>query len=176
MRQSKVNPLRSSHLSSGAAESLLFVAHPEGLSANGIHMISISSGRREAAIRCIGFFFFAAEDIKQTVSNCREKRKSEHTVNNVRHNRLVWRQWNGNPQMSKKKKRRKKTRRAPPCKWWCHLEGPLTWPWGDCHKMWLLKSKVREKKKLSKKFFWSMRTCAPGKHWYFVNIFFGPSI
>lgn len=80
-----MNPLRSSHPSSGAADSLLFMAHSEGLSANGIHMISISLRRREPA-----FQLFTVEDIKQTLSNCREKGTSEHTVNNVHNNRLVW--------------------------------------------------------------------------------------
>lgn len=74
-KRSKVNPLRSSHLSSGAADSLLFMAHPEGLSTNGIHMISISSGRQEPAFQHISFLLWRTQSRHRATAGGRKKKK-----------------------------------------------------------------------------------------------------
>lgn len=86
-KRGKVNPLRSSHLTSGAAESLLFTAHPEGLSTNGIHMISISSGRQEPAFQHISFLLQRTQSRHQaTAGKRKEGKKRQHIFNN----RPVW--------------------------------------------------------------------------------------
>ena len=78
-RRSKVNPLRSSHLSSGAADSLLFMAHPEGLSTNGIHMISISSGRQEPAFQHISFLLQRTQSRHRATAGGKERKERTHS-------------------------------------------------------------------------------------------------
>lgn len=82
-KRGKVNPLRSSHLTSGAAESLLFMAHPEGLSTNGIHMISISSQRQEPAFQRISFLLRRTQSRhRATAGERKEEKKQQHIFNN----------------------------------------------------------------------------------------------
>lgn len=85
-KRGKVNPLRSSHLTSGAAESLLFMAHPEGLSTNGIHMISISSERQEPAFQRISFLLQRTQSRHRATAGKRMEEKKQHIFNN----RPVW--------------------------------------------------------------------------------------
>lgn len=93
-KRGKVNPLRSSHLTSGAAESLLFTAHPEGLSTNGIHMISISSGRQEPAFQRISFLLQRTQSRHQaTAGKRKEGEKKGNTYLIIDQSGPIWK-WN----------------------------------------------------------------------------------
>lgn len=92
-KRGKVNPLRSSHLTSGAAESLLFTAHPEGLSTNGIHMISISSGRQEPAFQRISFLLQRTQSRHQATAGKRKEGKKGNTYLIIDQSGPIWK-WN----------------------------------------------------------------------------------
>lgn len=91
-KRGKVNPLRSSHLTSGAAESLLFMAHPEGLSTNGIHMISISSERQEPAFQRISSLLQRTQSRHRATAGKRMegRKKKSNTYLIIDPSGLIW--------------------------------------------------------------------------------------